>query len=291
MPDPPVFRRAVATVIARMTGLGAGRPGWRRRWRRRGWTRFRASCCTMPGCGLSTRRPARRTAGSGRRGRGSEVAGEVRAMACGLAARGFRRGMHLAIIGDNRPRLYWAMCAAQALGGIPVPMYQDAPAADLVFVLNDAEIAYALVEDQEQVDKLLEAQAAGAHARAHLLRRPARTAQLHDRYVLRDAARGRARIRSRTPGILRCRGGCGKRRRCRDHALHLRHHRQAEGCVPDAFGADRGGPRRHRVRPPDAGRSRSCPTCRWPGWATTCSPTRRRWWPASRSTARSPATR
>ncbi len=89
----------------------------------------------------------------------AEVAGEVRAMACGLAARGFGRGMHLAIIGDNRPRLYWAMCAAQALGGIPVPMYQDAPAADLVFVLNDAEIAYALVEDQEQVDKLLEAQA------------------------------------------------------------------------------------------------------------------------------------
>jgi long-chain acyl-CoA synthetase len=88
----------------------------------------------------------------------TEVAAEVRALACGLAAQGFRRGMHLAIIGDNRPRLYWSMCAAQALGGIPVPMYQDAPAADFVFVLNDAEIAYALVEDQEQVDKLLEAQ-------------------------------------------------------------------------------------------------------------------------------------
>jgi long-chain acyl-CoA synthetase len=87
----------------------------------------------------------------------SEVADEVRAMACGLAAAGFTRGMHLAIIGDNRPRLYWAMLAAQALGGIPVPMYQDAPAADFVFVLNDAEIAYAIVEDQEQVDKMLEA--------------------------------------------------------------------------------------------------------------------------------------
>jgi long-chain acyl-CoA synthetase len=87
-----------------------------------------------------------------------EVAAEVRALACGLAAQGFERGMHLAIIGDNRPRLYWSMCAAQALGGIPVPMYQDAPAADFVFVLNDAEIAYAMVEDQEQVDKLLEAQ-------------------------------------------------------------------------------------------------------------------------------------
>ncbi|MEP7329445.1 MAG: AMP-binding protein [Betaproteobacteria bacterium] len=87
-----------------------------------------------------------------------DVAAEVRALACGLAAQGFKRGMHLAIIGDNRPRLYWSMCAAQALGGIPVPMYQDAPATDLVFVLTDAEIAFAIVEDQEQVDKMLEVQ-------------------------------------------------------------------------------------------------------------------------------------
>jgi long-chain acyl-CoA synthetase len=86
-----------------------------------------------------------------------EAAAEVRAFACGLAAQGFERGMHLAIIGDNRPRLYWAMAAAQALGGIAVPMYQDAPAAEFVYVLNDAEIAYAVVEDQEQVDKMLEA--------------------------------------------------------------------------------------------------------------------------------------
>ncbi|HEY2864723.1 MAG TPA: AMP-binding protein [Casimicrobiaceae bacterium] len=87
----------------------------------------------------------------------SEVAADVRALACGLAAQGFRRGMHLAIIGDNRPRLYWAMAATQALGGIPVPMYQDAPAAEFTYVLNDAEIGYALAEDQEQVDKMLEA--------------------------------------------------------------------------------------------------------------------------------------
>jgi len=87
----------------------------------------------------------------------SQVAEEVRAMACGLAAHGFARGMHLAIIGDNRPRLYWAMAAAQSLGGIAVPMYQDAPAAEFVYVLKDAEIAYAIVEDQEQVDKMVEA--------------------------------------------------------------------------------------------------------------------------------------
>ncbi len=87
-----------------------------------------------------------------------QVADEVRALACGLAAQGFRRGDHLAIIGDNRPRLYWAMAAVQCLGGVPVPMYQDAPAAEFTFVLQDAGIAYTIVEDQEQVDKMLEAQ-------------------------------------------------------------------------------------------------------------------------------------
>jgi long-chain acyl-CoA synthetase len=85
-----------------------------------------------------------------------EVNREVRAMACGLASLGFERGMNLAIIGDNRPRLYWAMLAAQCIGGVPVPLYQDAPAADMAYVLNDADIGFAVVEDQEQVDKLLE---------------------------------------------------------------------------------------------------------------------------------------
>ncbi|HEV2976722.1 MAG TPA: AMP-binding protein [Casimicrobiaceae bacterium] len=89
----------------------------------------------------------------------AQVAAEVRALACGLAAQGFKRGMHLAIIGDNRPQLYWSMTAAQALGGVAVPMYQDAPAAEFVYVLNNAAIAYAVVEDQEQVDKMLEATA------------------------------------------------------------------------------------------------------------------------------------
>jgi long-chain acyl-CoA synthetase len=85
-----------------------------------------------------------------------QVADEVRALACGLAALGFRRGMNLAIIGDNRPRLYWSFAAAQCLGGVPVPMYQDAVAQEMLFVLDNAEIEYAIVEDQEQIDKLLE---------------------------------------------------------------------------------------------------------------------------------------
>ena len=86
----------------------------------------------------------------------SDVAREVRRIACGLAALGFKRGDHLAVIGDNRPCLCAAVCAAQALGGIPVPLYQDSPSAELVYPIQNAEIAFAMVEDQEQVDKLIE---------------------------------------------------------------------------------------------------------------------------------------
>jgi long-chain acyl-CoA synthetase len=86
----------------------------------------------------------------------SELAAEVRKLACGFAAQGLKRGDHIAIVGDNRPRLYAAMCATQCLGAIPVPMYQDAAAAEMAFPIQNAEIAFALAEDQEQVDKLLE---------------------------------------------------------------------------------------------------------------------------------------
>ena len=86
----------------------------------------------------------------------SQVAEEVRDLACGLAALGLERDDKLAIVGDNRPRLYWGMTAAQSLGAIPVPLYQDSVADEMAYVLDNADIKIALVEDQEQVDKLLE---------------------------------------------------------------------------------------------------------------------------------------
>jgi long-chain acyl-CoA synthetase len=86
----------------------------------------------------------------------SRFAEEVRSLACGLAERGFKRGDHLAIVGDNRPRVYAAICAAQCLGGIPVPLYQDAVAAEMAYPIQSAAITHAVAEDQEQVDKLLE---------------------------------------------------------------------------------------------------------------------------------------
>ena len=85
----------------------------------------------------------------------AEVAAEVEALACGLASMGFQRGDKLAIIGDNRPRLYWAIAATQSLGGVPVPIYQDSIAEEMAFVLDHAEVRFAISEDQEQVDKLV----------------------------------------------------------------------------------------------------------------------------------------
>jgi len=86
----------------------------------------------------------------------ADVAAEVRALACGLKALGCARGDKVAIIGDNRPRLYWSMVAAQAVGAVPVPMYQDSVADELSYVIEHAEARFAIVEDQEQIDKLLE---------------------------------------------------------------------------------------------------------------------------------------
>jgi long-chain acyl-CoA synthetase len=87
------------------------------------------------------------------------VATLVERMAGGLAAAGLKPGQHVVVIGENRPRLYAAMLATQSLGGIAVPLYQDAVGAEFVFPINNAEIAFAIVEDQEQVDKLIEIRA------------------------------------------------------------------------------------------------------------------------------------
>ncbi len=80
---------------------------------------------------------------------------EVRAFSIGLSELGLGRGDKFAIVGSNRPRLYWAMCAGQALGAVPVPVYADAVAEEMAYVLAHAEVTLAVVEDQEQVDKLI----------------------------------------------------------------------------------------------------------------------------------------
>jgi len=85
----------------------------------------------------------------------SQVLDLVRAYAAGLHRLGVKRGETIAIVGGNRPKLYWSVMAAQMLGAIPVPVYADAVADELAYVLAHAEVRFAAVEDQEQVDKIL----------------------------------------------------------------------------------------------------------------------------------------
>jgi long-chain acyl-CoA synthetase len=85
----------------------------------------------------------------------AEAREEVRAIAMGLRSLGMRPGDRVAVIGSNRPPLYWSMVAAQCAGGAPVPVYHDSVAEEMAYVLDHAEVRFAVVEDQEQVDKLL----------------------------------------------------------------------------------------------------------------------------------------
>ncbi|GAB3193404.1 AMP-dependent synthetase/ligase [Hydrogenophaga aquatica] len=85
-----------------------------------------------------------------------QMAELVEHIAGGLHQLGLQRDEHIIVVGANRPSLYATMLAAQSLGAIPVPLYQDAVAAECVFPINNAEVRFAVVEDQEQVDKMLE---------------------------------------------------------------------------------------------------------------------------------------
>jgi len=75
----------------------------------------------------------------------------------------------MVVVGANRPRLYATMLAVQSLGAVPIPLYQDAAAAECVFPINNAEVRFAFAEDQEQVDKLLEMREQCPQLAAHLL--------------------------------------------------------------------------------------------------------------------------
>lgn len=85
----------------------------------------------------------------------AEVHEIVRAYASGLQSLGLRRGGKIAIVGYNRPYLYWSIAAAQWIGAIPIPVYADSVADEMAYVLSHAEVTHAAVQDQEQVDKLL----------------------------------------------------------------------------------------------------------------------------------------
>jgi len=134
---------------------------------------------------------------------------EVRLFAIGLRKLGIERGDAVAIIGDNRPRLYATFAAVQSVGGIAVPVYQDSVAAEMAYVLEHSEVKFAVVQNQEQVDKLISI--------AHQLPRL--------KQVIYDEPRGLVHYDP-------ARQGQGRRRQ--RHALHVRHDGPAQGRDADA---------------------------------------------------------
>ena len=203
--------------------------------RRRRWTRFRACCCITPRCAATVPPRARRTSGSGRPGPGRRSPTR-----CARSPAGWRRSASSAATTSRSSATTARACTGRwprrsALGGVPVPLYQDAVAEEMVFVLQDADIQFAIVEDQEQVDKLLEITDRCPQLE-HIVYDDPRGLRHYTQPFLHSlrghpgdgprAPRQRTRISStaRSPRPARRRGG---------HALHLRHHRQAEGRLPD----------------------------------------------------------
>jgi len=83
-------------------------------------------------------------------------ADEIDSLALGFLSLGLGEGDHIAIIGRNRPYLYWAMVAAQSVGAIPVPLYQDSVAEEMAYVIDHCSARFIVAQDQEQVDKIIE---------------------------------------------------------------------------------------------------------------------------------------
>ncbi|RYF80117.1 MAG: long-chain fatty acid--CoA ligase [Comamonadaceae bacterium] len=130
----------------------------------------------------------------------AHVATEVREIAAGLASLGFTPSANLAIVGANRPHLYFAMLGAQCLRGVPVPLYQDAVAAEMVFMLDDASVEFVIAEDQEQVDKLLECRELQAQAAAADTDSDGTGAAGRLRHIIYDDPRGLRNYEQ--PGLL-----------------------------------------------------------------------------------------
>jgi len=86
----------------------------------------------------------------------AEAAQQVEDLALGLLTLGAEKGDHIAIAGRNRPYFYWSMLAAQSIGAIPVPIYQDAVGDEISYVLDHCNARFIVAGDQEQVDKILE---------------------------------------------------------------------------------------------------------------------------------------
>ena len=232
--------------------------------------RFRRSGSSVqrPWPQIPSRRPSLRSCGPTPRSRGAtpayrekefgiwktwtwaEVAEQVRYLALGLRALGLERGDRFAIIGDNRPHLYWSFTAGQSIGAIPVPCYQDSVADEIAYVCEHAGVRVAVVEDQEQVDKLLEARDRLPGLQA-IVYTDSRGLERYDGVpgltsfdsVIRS---GKGPPQPGPRGLpARARPGPTDRH-CR-HSLYIRHHRPSQGSPAHPRQPDRARPARREI--------------------------------------------
>ena len=178
------------------------------------------------------------------------AAATVRAIACGFAVLGMQRGDKIAIIGDNRPQFYWSMLAAQCLGGVPVPVYQDAVAEEMQFVLDHAEVRFAVVENQEQVDKLLSIEDRLPHLGCIIYKDSRGLRQYRHAHLLSLVSvqeQGRV-FDTAHPDFFLGEVSQGQRQRCIRHCLYVWNDRTAKGRDVVVRQSDFGGPLDRRVR-------------------------------------------
>ncbi len=115
----------------------------------------------------------------------AETAAEIEALALGLINLGVNEGDFIAVIGRNRPYFYWAIVAAQSVGAVPVPLYQDASADEMAYVMEHCGARFAIVQDQEQVDKIIEIQD-GLHQFEHMIYIDPRGMRKYDHHKLHE---------------------------------------------------------------------------------------------------------
>jgi long-chain acyl-CoA synthetase len=89
----------------------------------------------------------------------------VRHVALGLLDIGLKQGEYIGIITDNHPEWLFSELGAQSLGAHTLNLYTSSVTKELTFGLNRIKAAYVMAQDQEQVDKLLEAQQELSHVR------------------------------------------------------------------------------------------------------------------------------